>query len=248
MSTTDEQTQQSILQQVEFYFSESNLLNDRFLFTTQNANDGWVPIQTISQFERMKKYRPIEVIVEALRKSPELLEVSENGEMVRRKIALPKNYNEIQLNINKRSIFVEKLPETATLDDLLKFFRSIAPTNQVRMKKNREKKFTGSCIVEFKDAKDAEKILADITENKLKYGEGDAAVELDVISKTSYDESKAQKFGERRGNKGNKNKKRGRKEDSKDEESKESAEAKDSKERDASPVRKAEEVDVKERD
>jgi lupus La protein len=243
---SDEQSQQSILQQVEFYFSESNLLNDRFLFTTQNANDGWVPIQTISQFERMKKYRPVETIVEALRKSPELLEVSENGEMVRRKIPLPKNYNEIQLNINKRSIFVEKLPQDATLDQLLTYFRAIAPVNQVRMKKNRERKFVGSCIVEFKNAEDAEKILSGVADSKLKYGEGESAVELDVISKTAYDESKAQKFGERRGGKFNKNKKRGREsKDATKEESKEESKE-ETKQRDASPVRKSEEV--KERD
>lgn len=243
--STDEQAQQNILKQVEFYFSESNLLNDKFLFTTQNANDGWVPIQTISQFERMKKYRPIETIVNALRKSEELLEVSENGEMVRRKIPLPKNYNEIQLNINKRSIFVEKLPEEATLDDLLKFFTDIAAVNQVRMKKNKEKKFIGSCIVEFKNPQDAEKVLNG--ENKLKYGE----VELDIISKTAYDESKAQKFGERRGNRGNKNKRRGRR-DSKDESKEESKEEakeeskEEARKRDASPVR--EEKSEKERD
>lgn len=232
--STEEQTQKSILNQVEFYFSESNLLNDRFLFTTQNANDGWVPIQTISQFERMKKYRPIETIVEALRKSENLLEVSENGEMVRRKIPLPKNYNEIQLNINKRSIFVEKLPQDAKLDDLLKFFNELAPVNQVRMKKNKEKNFTGCCIVEFKDSNDAEKILN--SEDKLKFND----VELEIVSKSKYDESKAQKFGERRGNKSFKNKKRGRKDESKDESKDET------RERDASPVR--EEKKEKERD
>lgn len=233
MSSEEQQTQEQILNQVEFYFSESNLLNDRFLFTTQNANDGWVPVQTISQFERMKKYRPIETIVEALRKSESLLEVSENGEMVRRKIPLPKNYNEIQMNINKRSIFVEKLPAEASLDELLVFFRAVAPVNQVRMKKNKDKQFTGSCFVEFKDAADAEKLLG--SEDKLKYGD----VELEIISKSAYDETKAQKFGERRGNRGNKNKRRARtdsKDDAKD----------DSKQRDASPVRSEE--PVKERD
>ncbi|KAG0674160.1 hypothetical protein C6P42_002381, partial [Pichia californica] len=233
----DETTQQNILKQVEFYFSESNLLNDKFLFTTQNANDGWVPIQTISQFERMKKYRPIEIIVKSLRNSKDLLEVSENGEMVRRKIPLPKNYNEIQLNINKRSIFVEKLPTNLNLDDLLTFFQLIAPVNQVRMKKNKDKIFTGCCIVEFKNSIDAEKILN--SENKLKYNN---EIELEIISKSAYDESKAQKFGERRGNKGgSKNKRRGRKDDKDDESTKD-----DVRKRDASPVR--EEKPEKERE
>mgnify|MGYP003365204826 CR=1 FL=1 len=238
---SDDATASQILNQVEFYFSDSNLLNDRFLFTTQNANDGWVPIQTISQFERMKKYRPIETIVEALRKSQELLEVSENGEMVRRKIPLPKNYNEIQLNINKRSVFVEKLPTDATLDQLLEFFRTIAPVNQVRMKKGKDKKFNGSCIVEFRNAEDAEKLVAQQAESKTKYGE----TELEIISKSAFDESKAQKFGERRGNKG-KNNRKGRstekesKDETKDETKEESKE--ESKKRDASPVRAEEPV------
>ncbi|KGK34381.1 hypothetical protein JL09_g6472, partial [Pichia kudriavzevii] len=123
--------------------------------------------------------------------------------MVRRKIPLPKNYNEIQLNINKRSVFVEKLPTDATLDQLLEFFRTIAPVNQVRMKKGKDKKFNGSCIVEFRNAEDAEKLVAEQAESKTKYGE----TELEIISKSAFDESKAQKFGERRGNKGKNNRK-----------------------------------------
>lgn len=233
---TEAETAQKILQQVEFYFSDSNLLKDKFLFTTQSANDGWVPVQTISQFERMKKYRPIETIVEALRASPELLEVSENGEMVRRKIPLPKNYNEIQLNINKRSLVVENLPEDATLDDLLKFFGGLAPVNQVRMKneKTREdpkvRKFTGTCTVEFKSADDADKILAGHEAEKVKYADS----ELSVVSKVNYDESKARKFGERKGNRGAKKARRGSK-------------AADEK-RDASPKREEPKEDARERD
>lgn len=226
------ETTSKILQQVEFYFSDSNLLKDKFLYTTQNANDGWVPIQTISQFERMKKYRPVETIVEALRSSPELLEVSENGEMVRRKIPLPKNYNEIQLGINKRSIVVENLPGTATLDELLKFFSGLGAVNQVRMKKERskEKKFTGTCTVEFKTAESAEKVLADHENEKVQY----ADKEISIVSKVNYDESKARKFGERKGNSGAKKSRRG----SKDSEEK----------RDQSPTREPVKEDARERE
>ncbi|ODV85232.1 hypothetical protein CANARDRAFT_199069 [[Candida] arabinofermentans NRRL YB-2248] len=189
--------QSKILSQVEFYFSDSNLLNDKFLFTTQQANEGWVPVSVISQFERMKKYRPVETIVEALRQSPELLEVSENGELVRRKTALPSNQNEIQVAINKRSVFVEHLPTEASLDELIQFFSKFSPTNQVRMKK-KNNAFVGSVIVEFKKEEDAQKFLE--LDPKPKYGEK----ELTAISKISYDESMAQKFGERRGGRGRK--------------------------------------------
>ncbi|KAH3660324.1 hypothetical protein OGAPHI_006910 [Ogataea philodendri] len=204
---TTEDVKPKILSQVEFYFSDSNLLNDKFLFTTQQANDGWVPISVISQFERMKKYRPIETIVEALRQSESLLEVSENGEMVKRKTPLPANQNEVQVAINKRSVFVEYLPEEATLDQLIEFFNKFSPVNQVRMKK-RDKKFVGSVFVEFKKEEDAQKFVS--ASEKPKYGDK----ELNVISKVSYDEYKAQKFGERRGGRGRKEKYR--KDDQKD--------------------------------
>ncbi|OWB77594.1 hypothetical protein B5S32_g1765 [[Candida] boidinii] len=188
-----EDSQAKILTQVEFYFSESNLINDRFLWKTSQANDGWVPISVISQFERMKRYRPIETIVEALRTSKELLEVSEDGELVRRKLPLPPNANDIQARINKRSVVVEHFPEDVTLDELMEFFNTFAPTNQIRMKK-RDKVFSGAVIVEFKEEEDATKFLNQ--EKKLEYKEK----ELSAVSKTSYDESRANKFGQRRGN------------------------------------------------
>lgn len=184
-----------ILQQVEFYFSDSNLLNDKFLFTTQAANEGWVPISLISQFQRMKKYRPIDQIVDALRESKDLLEVSEDGELVRRKAPLPENQNQIQVAIAKRSVVAEPFPPDVTLDALLDFFNQIAPTNQVRMRR-KKREFTGAVIVEFKDAADAAKLLE--AEEKPKYD----GVELKIISKSAYDESKAQAFGKRRGSTG----------------------------------------------
>ncbi|GME80830.1 unnamed protein product [Ambrosiozyma monospora] len=229
---TEEDQKAKILQQVEFYFSDSNLLNDKFLFTTQQANEGWVPISVISQFERMKKYRPIETIVEALRESKELLEVSENGELVKRKAPLPSNQNEILVAINKRSVVVNHLPEDATLDDLIKFFNTIGATNQVRMKK-KFKKFTGSAVVEFKTEEIANKLLEQ--EEKLKYGE----TEVNVIAKVAYDESKAQEFGKRRGGKGKKSfgsSKRGRDHKRND------------RNRERSPQRSDEPKDVRERD
>ena len=190
-----EEVKSKILNQVEFYFSDSNLLNDRFLFTTQQANDGWVPISILSQFQRMKKYRPIELIVEALRGSEDVLEVSKDGEMVRRKIPLPTDQNQVQLGIAKRSVVAEPFPKDSKLDDLLEFFNAIAPINQVRMKR-KHKQFTGSVIVEFKKEEDAKKILE--ADPKPKYQD----TELKIVSKSAYDESKAQSFGKRRGGRG----------------------------------------------
>jgi hypothetical protein len=73
---------------VEFYFNDSNLPYDKFLWTTQGlpTGQGWVSIALIASFKRMRDHlhRGIPWIAEALRKSDGLLEVDEKGEKVRR--------------------------------------------------------------------------------------------------------------------------------------------------------------------
>jgi lupus La protein len=38
-----------IVKQVEFYFSDSNFPNDKFLRGTADKNGGWVPVATIAR-------------------------------------------------------------------------------------------------------------------------------------------------------------------------------------------------------
>jgi hypothetical protein len=98
-----------ILKQVEFYFSDANLPRDKFLWTLTQSDpkkEGWVSIQQIASFARMQRFGPQEAIVDALRTSKELLEVSEDGTCVRRKIPLVKPSQQQFHDINNRSIHV----------------------------------------------------------------------------------------------------------------------------------------------
>ncbi len=85
---TVDEAKEEALRQVEFYFHDSNLPFDKFLFTlTRKDPQGWVPIATIASFKRMREIKELlglEGIAEALRGSKELLEVSEDGVNVRR--------------------------------------------------------------------------------------------------------------------------------------------------------------------
>ncbi|ANZ75229.1 BA75_02675T0 [Komagataella pastoris] len=183
---SEEQSKKEILEQVEFYFSDSNLPKDRFLYTTAQANEGWVSISVLANFTRMRKFRPIELIVEALRESEKLLEVSENGEMVRRKVPLPSR--EEQIKIAQRSVVVEDVPEDATLEQLQEFFKKYGKTNQVRMKRNRKtKEFFGKVIVEFSSVEEQKAFLE--AETKPTFNEK----ELKITSKVAYDESRESK-------------------------------------------------------
>ena len=72
---------------MEFYFADSNLPFDRFMWTLHTSNEQhWVPISTVASFKRMRPYQSqgIPWLADVLRKSKSLLEVDETGTKVRR--------------------------------------------------------------------------------------------------------------------------------------------------------------------
>jgi lupus La protein len=194
---------QDVLKQVEFYFSDSNLPKDKFLWRTVQSNqEGWVSIATIASFNRMKKFRPLSAVVDALRTS-EFLVVSEDGELVRRKNAiLPPKDSEKQLRF-QRSVYAKGFDEETetTQEDLEKWFQQYGKVNEVRLRRNEEKAFKKSVFVEFADLEDAKKFVE--LSPKPEYEGRELEV---VMSKPAYVEMKAQNenFG------GNKNFKRKR--------------------------------------
>ena len=87
-----------------FYFSDSNLPNDRYLFTLTASNEpiyGWVPISVLASFSRMRAMgitaADAPFVAWALRRriaeegENTLLAVSEDGLNVRRKRVLEKD-------------------------------------------------------------------------------------------------------------------------------------------------------------
>lgn len=189
----ESQDPKEILKQVEFYFSDENLPHDKFLWRTSQKKDGWVPISTICQFARMRRFRPVSAVVEALRQSETLLEVSEDGEMVRRKAPLVEPKKEEKQNAFARSIYAKNFgEETKTSQfDIEKFFEQFGPLKQVRLRRTDDKKFKSSVFVEFANLEDAEKFLA--LDPKPKFSE--ELGELLTMSKQAYVDMKAAEHG-----------------------------------------------------
>lgn len=151
-----------VRKQVEFYFSDSNLQLDKFLWKIYEANDGWVELKTILTFSRMRQFRPEEKVVEALRALDKLV-VSENGELIKRKAPVP-DFDAIKQAKKKNTVHIEGFPETATQDELeLWFSEKITPNLPkekelalLRLVRRREdKKFFGVVDVEFALSEDA---------------------------------------------------------------------------------------------
>lgn len=182
-----------ILKQVEFYFSDENLPNDKFLWKTSQKKNGWVPISTICQFSRMRRFRPITAVVDALRQSETLLEVSEDGELVRRKVPLVEPKKEAKQDAFSRSVYAKGFgEETKTSQfDIEKFFEQYGAIKQVRLRRTDDRKFKSSVFVEFAKLDDAQKFLS--LDPKPKFTEETG--ELLTMSKQAYVDMKAAEHG-----------------------------------------------------
>ncbi|RLN24522.1 la-related protein 6A isoform X1 [Panicum miliaceum] len=112
-----------IVKQVEYYFSDENLPTDEFLLKCVKKNKkGFVPIETIASFRRMKKLvQDLSVIAAALRTSPKLV-VSPDGKRVRRFGPLP----QIELKDSKKStVLVENLPPDFSMESIQEKFGTV---------------------------------------------------------------------------------------------------------------------------
>lgn len=180
-----------ILSQVEFYFSDNNLPTDRFLWQATQKNDGWVSIELIHSFKRMHRFQPYEAVVEALRQSPDLLEVSEDGKQVRRKIPLVEPKAEAKKEAFKRTVYAKGFgEETPTSQfDIEKFFGEHGSTKQVRLRRAEDGTFKGSVFAEFENLDDAKKFVE--AESKPKWDNK----ELLVMSKQAYVDMKSAEHG-----------------------------------------------------
>jgi len=150
-SMTPDQLKARILKQVEFYFCDSNIVNDKFMKGEVAKNEeGWVEIKVIASFKRMKALtEDLEVVAAALRGSKVLLKVSEDGTKVKRTSPIPESFDSAPMTVR-----VKNIPTTASLDAIEEFLQSrVAPEGNVRRVKklfNRKtKEFIGKAFVEF---------------------------------------------------------------------------------------------------
>lgn len=167
---TGEDFEEKVRKQVEFYFSDSNLQSDKFLFKIYEANNGWVELKTILTFGRMRQYRPEDKVIDALKKSEKLV-LSANNETIRRKDPL-KDFNELKNIRKKNTVHIEGFDKDASQDDIEEWFNSKIVDHlpkdksfgSIRLIRNRaSKEFFGVVDVEFKTQEDAEFFLSELT-------------------------------------------------------------------------------------
>ena len=178
-----------ILKQVEFYFSDANLPKDKFLWNETRKDPegkGWVQIEVLAKFNRMRRFLPLENVVAALKKSSgDVIEVNEDGTKVRRTTKLIPTRTD---HVEKRSVYAKGFgtEEKHTQVDLEKFFEEFGKVNAVRLRRADDGSFKGSVFVEYAMPESAEKFLSEPRKYK--------DTELITMSKKDYTEMKTEEL------------------------------------------------------
>lgn len=150
--------EEKIIRQVEYYFGDINLGRDKFLRDQITLDDGWVTMETMLKFNRLKQISDdAAVLAGAIRKS-ELMQVSEDGTKIRRSPSKPlaeMSKDDLKL----RSIYAKGFPLDVTLDQVMGFFDKFGKSDNIHMRKDLKKQFKGSCFVVYSDKEGAKNFV-----------------------------------------------------------------------------------------
>ncbi|KAL2023042.1 hypothetical protein VTK56DRAFT_3952 [Thermocarpiscus australiensis] len=182
-----------IRSQVEFYFSDSNLPTDKFMWESTGGEENKpMSLKTICSFKRMRQFQPYSAVVAALREST-FLEVSgeEGQEVVKRKKPYQSSSEAQKARMNA-TVYVKGFgeEEPSTQFDIEAFFAPYGPINQVRLRRTAEDVFKGSVFVEFQTADLADAFV------KLDPAPTWRGQELKIMKKKDYLEEKNRQIQE----------------------------------------------------
>ncbi|MCJ1381168.1 hypothetical protein MMC17_004277 [Xylographa soralifera] len=160
----------AIRKQVEFYFSDSNLHMDQFLFSKVEGHKNCpVPLSIVHSFKRMRHFQPYSAVVAALKEST-ILDLVDGDSAVQRKVPLAeelqdKDHREVKKVYEDKamaqSVYVKGFgaEKPSTQFDIEAFFTPFGPVNSVRLRRTERKEFKGSVFVEFDSAETAKDFL-----------------------------------------------------------------------------------------
>lgn len=148
-----------IREQMEFYFSDSNLMRDRFMKKQiTESKDGFINLDIFLNFNKIKSLTLDTNIIGTALKQSELLQISEDGKRVKRTkpVSSPKN-------IDDRTVYVECLPHNVDHEWVKKIFSTCGQVLYVsipRYKSTGDPK--GFAFIEFDSVEAANKACEDL--------------------------------------------------------------------------------------
>ncbi|KAH7956305.1 la protein homolog [Rhipicephalus sanguineus] len=140
-----------IIKQLEYYFGDKNLSRDKFLQRKLESGNGWVEIDVLLTFNKLRSltYKKWTVSAAFYWKGSQLLEISRDETKVRRKPAHPWPRRS-RTELDELTVFVKGFPLNTCTDELDKFFGQFGQSVDVFMMcHNKTRKFKGSVFATF---------------------------------------------------------------------------------------------------
>ncbi|XP_060520486.1 la-related protein 7 [Cylas formicarius] len=145
----------TILNQMEFYFSDSNLSKDRFLSHLLSENNH-VDIDLFFKFNKIRKLNcTVEDIRKAIKKS-EIIELSEDGQKIGRKKPV-----KVKDNVDACTIYVENIKSDANHEWLRQVFSEFGQVTYVSIPKYKHNRVNkGFAFIEYETEREANEALS----------------------------------------------------------------------------------------
>uniref|UniRef100_A0A672YKJ5 Small RNA binding exonuclease protection factor La n=1 Tax=Sphaeramia orbicularis TaxID=375764 RepID=A0A672YKJ5_9TELE len=163
-----------VARQIEYYFGDHNLPRDKFLKEQLQLDDGWVPLETMLKFNRLKSLTT---------DSTGLLEISEDKTKIRRapNKPLPELNDEY-----KDNYYLKGFPLETSLDEIQDWLNGKGNIENIQMRRNLQRQFKGSIFICF-DTEESSKQFLERSDIK-SYKDN----EMLVLSREAYHAKKAE--------------------------------------------------------
>lgn len=131
------------------------MAKDKFLRDLNGKEDGWVPIEKLLTFNRLKALteKPTDVAAAFEDNQSELIQLNEAKDKLRRSVPLPEMDEKSKTDLNLRTIHFRGFPrENTTLDELIEFSSQYGEIEHVNMRRMPDKTFKVSGSEDLKNS------------------------------------------------------------------------------------------------
>lgn len=151
-----------ILKQIEYYFSDVNIVRDKFMLNEIEKDSGWIPISTLLKFSKLRELTKIENdIVEAIKANKsDIIEIDDKSSKIRRLHPIP-DIITFTKSLDERTIHLRCFPTDYTYENLRTFCEQFGQVESIMMRRHfKTKAFKGNINVVYKEREPVTKILA----------------------------------------------------------------------------------------
>lgn len=156
----DGELKSKIAKQIEYYFSDVNLMRDKFMLEQLKKNDNAVSLSVLLTFSRLAQLTKSEdVIIEALKDyDSSYMKLNAEKKLVCRTQPIP-DREQFLKELDTRTVHISDFPDSVKFDELHRFCSRFGEVESLSMRNHyKTRQFKGCIHVVFKSEADAKKV------------------------------------------------------------------------------------------